>query len=57
MNVTSRNSGFSCRVRMRSALTESGCGVRSIRFRPPLNIAAPEADAALTIVRRSLKEL
>lgn len=34
-----------------------GCGVRSIRFRPPLNIAAPEADAALTIVRRSLKEL
>ena len=34
-----------------------GCGVRSIRFRPPLNLAAAEADAALEIVRKSLKEL
>ena len=33
------------------------CGVRSIRFRPPLNLTAAEADAALEIVRRSLKEL
>jgi L-lysine 6-transaminase len=33
------------------------CGARSIRFRPPLNLAAAEADAALDLVRRSLKEL
>ena len=34
-----------------------GCGVRSIRFRPPLNLSASEADTALEIVRKSLKEL
>jgi L-lysine 6-transaminase len=34
-----------------------GCGERSIRFRPPLNLAPAEADAALEIVRKSLKEL
>jgi 4-aminobutyrate aminotransferase-like enzyme len=33
------------------------CGVRSIRFRPPLNLTATEADTALEIVRKSLKEL
>ena len=33
------------------------CGVRSIRFRPPLNLAVAEADTALEIVRKSLKEL
>ena len=33
------------------------CGPRSIRFRPPLNLTAAEADAALDIVRKSLKEL
>jgi L-lysine 6-transaminase len=33
------------------------CGSRSIRFRPPLNLTAAEADAALDIVRKSLKEL
>jgi L-lysine 6-transaminase len=33
------------------------CGPRSIRFRPPLNLSAAEADAALDIVRRSLKAL
>jgi L-lysine 6-transaminase len=33
------------------------CGIRSIRFRPPLNLAPAEADAALEIVRKSLKEL
>ena len=32
------------------------CGVRSIRFRPPLNLARAEADAALDILRRTLKE-
>jgi L-lysine 6-transaminase len=34
-----------------------GCGTRSIRFRPALNLLPSEADAALEIVRRSLKEL
>lgn len=34
-----------------------GCGPRSVRFRPPLDIATAEADAGLDIVRRSLKEL
>ena len=33
------------------------CGVRSIRFRPPLNLTEAEADTALEIVRKSLKEL
>ncbi len=34
-----------------------GCGARSIRFRPPLNLTAAEADTALDLVRRTLKEL
>lgn len=33
------------------------CGVRSLRFRPPLNLSAAEADAGLEILRRTLKEL
>lgn len=33
------------------------CGPRSIRFRPPLNLSAAEADTALDIVRKSLKAL
>jgi L-lysine 6-transaminase len=33
------------------------CGVRSIRFRPPLNLTAAEADTALEIVRKSLGQL
>jgi L-lysine 6-transaminase len=33
------------------------CGPRSIRFRPPLNLSAAEADTALEIVRKSLKAL
>ncbi len=33
------------------------CGVRSIRFRPALNLTPAEADAALDLVRKSLKEL
>ncbi len=34
-----------------------GCGTRSIRFRPPLNLTPAEADTALDLVRKSLKEL
>jgi L-lysine 6-transaminase len=33
------------------------CGVRSIRFRPPLNLSRAEADEGLTRLRQSLKEL
>jgi L-lysine 6-transaminase len=33
------------------------CGVRSIRFRPPLNLSAGEADTALELLRGSLKQL
>jgi L-lysine 6-transaminase len=33
------------------------CGVRSIRFRPPLNLTAAEADTALDIVRTSLRRI
>jgi L-lysine 6-transaminase len=34
-----------------------GCGVRSIRFRPPLNLTTGEADAGLEIVRKALRAL
>jgi L-lysine 6-transaminase len=33
------------------------CGTRSIRFRPPLDLSAAEADAGLDIVRKSLKQI
>jgi L-lysine 6-transaminase len=33
------------------------CGQRSIRFRPPLNLSAAEADAALEMARKALKAL
>jgi L-lysine 6-transaminase len=33
------------------------CGVRSIRFRPPLNLGAAEGEAGLDLVRKSLKAL
>ena len=33
------------------------CGTRSVRFRPPLNLTAAEADTALEIVVKSVKEL
>jgi L-lysine 6-transaminase len=50
------------RQRMHERLLAGGLllltsGVRSIRFRPPLNLAVTEADTALEIVRTSLKEL
>ena len=43
-------------------LIESGlllltCGTRSIRFRPPLNLTAAEADAALDIARKTLRQI
>jgi len=50
------------RAKAREALVANGlllltCGVRSIRFRPPLNLTAAEADRGLEIVRKTLKEL
>jgi L-lysine 6-transaminase len=50
------------RDRARKKIIESGllllpCGVRSIRFRPPLNLSAAEADAGLDLLRRGLKGL
>jgi L-lysine 6-transaminase len=43
-------------------LIESGlllltCGARSIRFRPPLNLTAAEADAAMDIARKALRQI
>ncbi len=37
--------------------SREGCGVRSVRFRPPLNLSRDEADAGLEVLRKSLKEL
>lgn len=46
------------RERMRAnGLLLLACGVRSIRFRPPLNLTPADADTGLEIVRKSLKEL
>jgi L-lysine 6-transaminase len=42
---------------MANGLLLLACGVRSIRFRPPLNLARAEAHDAVEIVRKSLKEL
>ena len=44
-------------VMLANGLLLLGCGSRSVRFRPPLNLSAAEADAGPEIVRRSLKEL
>jgi L-lysine 6-transaminase len=50
------------RDRAQAALVGNGLlvlrsGVRSVRFRPPLNLSREEADAVLEIVRRTLKTL
>ena len=41
----------------RNGLLVLPCGERSLRFRPPLNLTAAEADTGLDLVRRSLKQL
>jgi L-lysine 6-transaminase len=33
------------------------CGHRTIRFRPPLNITAPEVDKAMKIIGKSMDEV
>jgi L-lysine 6-transaminase len=50
------------RDRARARLLESGllllgCGTRSIRFRPPLNLSRADADTGLEVLRKSLKEI
>ncbi len=49
------------RDRVRSVAWERGlmllaCGPRSIRFRPPLNLSAAEADTGLDLLRTTLKQ-
>lgn len=49
------------RDRVRSVAWERGlmllaCGPRSIRFRPPLNLSAAEADSGLELLRAALKQ-
>ncbi len=49
------------RDRVRSLAWEQGlmllaCGPRSIRFRPPLNLSAAEADTGLGLLRAALKQ-
>jgi len=34
-----------------------GCGERTVRFRPPLNISKAEIDEGISIIRRCLKEI
>ncbi len=34
-----------------------GCGPRTIRFRPPLNISKDEIDFGIECIRRALKQL
>ncbi|MEE9270420.1 MAG: L-lysine 6-transaminase [Candidatus Krumholzibacteria bacterium] len=34
-----------------------GCGPRSIRFRPPLNLTTAEADEGIDIIERSIKQV
>ena len=41
---------------MDNGLAVIGCGWKTIRFRPPLNVSADEADMAIDILHKSLKE-
>ena len=41
---------------MDDGLAVIGCGSKTIRFRPPLNVSADEAEMAIDILRKSLKE-
>ena len=34
-----------------------GCGVRSIRFRPPITISSDEVDEGMAIIRSSLERM
>jgi len=66
-----RGKGLMCAIDLpdgatRDALAEAmyqngaiilGCGVRSLRLRPPLDITAAEVDEALELIRRSLAQV
>ena len=34
-----------------------GCGERTVRFRPPLNLSQPEVDEGVEIILKSLSEM
>jgi len=34
-----------------------GCGERSVRFRPPLNLSMSEMNEGISIIRQTLKEM
>ena len=42
---------------MTSGVAALGCGEKSVRFRPPLNLSREEADMALDILSKSLREI
>jgi L-lysine 6-transaminase len=41
---------------MKNGLAVLGCGSKTIRFRPPLNVSHNEADMAIEILQKSLKQ-
>ncbi len=45
------------KLTFKNGLAILGCGERTIRFRPPLNIAGKELDQGLEIIRKSLKQI
>jgi L-lysine 6-transaminase len=45
------------KIAFKNGLAILGCGERTIRFRPPLNIAPKELDQGLEIIRKSLKQI
>lgn len=45
------------KVAFKNRLAILGCGDRTIRFRPPLNVSRDELDQGLDIVRKSLKQI
>lgn len=40
-----------------NGMVVSGCGERTIRFRPPLNISRDEVDEGMTILKKSLEQV
>ena len=45
------------KVSLQNGLAILGCGVKTIRFRPPLNIRQDELDQGLDIIRKSLQRI
>jgi len=45
------------KIAFKGGLAILGCGERTIRFRPPLNVKQDELDQGIEIVRKSLKQI